>query len=605
MKTVSKGIFEVALSDLREKGNPHIATEECINNQISKNTDNAEVLRTAPDVVAPEHEKGNSNVSLISDILEAGGKLILEKLNNVIDSVVSMDMDFSNDGKKADIDFSAQEHEITLNVEQHVETSLSNPDNHENVDTIGEDKNLGSKTTKAEAVNSENTIYKGAHSEHSTKKSAPEEQEHDSIEADLEENVYGNKGDEDMVNIDDIISDDTPLAEREVESVAKRLRSNKGKAVLTKAETTKTKTVGVGPKKGWSKVKVRSTAGKTRKRKVVSSDESEYDIEKDILNIIPSASRKSAGKKVVETIANVPINKVSFHLPKNAQRWRFIYHRRLEMERELSEEAIKIKYVMELIQKAGLMKIVSNLGECYEKLAKEFLVNVSESFDNPLSKEYQKVYARGECVNFSPSIINWFLGINEEEVAELKVSNNQVCREITTNQVRTCPKRGKTSGKLSVKYAILNRIGATNWVPTTHSSDIATSLGKFIYATGKKTRMNVGKYIFDQTMKHAKIYALKFPIAFSTLLCNIVETSGNVPAVGLMTKQEIVAALKETCVLLDERKAQFELMIHSLEGEYADADVQAENEKDEEAHDAEDKNEDGAEDSDSSSEVAD
>lgn len=86
---------------------------------------------------------------------------------------------------------------------------------------------------------------------------------------------------------------------------------------------------------------------------------------------------------------------------------------------------------------------------------------------------------------------------------------------------------------------------------------------------------------------------------------DIVETSGNVPAVGLMTKQEIVAALKETCVLLDERKAQFELMIHSLEGEYADADVQAENEKDEEAHDAEDKNEDGAEDSDSSSEVAD
>lgn len=373
---------------------------------------------------------------------------------------------------------------------------------------------------------------------------------------------------------------------------------------------------------------MRSTAGKTRKRKVVSSDESEYDVEKDVLNIIPSASRKSAGKKAVETVANVPIDKVSFHLPENAQRSRFIYHRRLEMERELSEVAIKIKSVMELIQKAGLVKTVSNLGECYEKLAKEFLINVSEICDNPLSKEYQKVYVRGECVNFSPSIINWFLGINEEEVAELKVSNNQVCREITANQVRTWPKRGKISStKLNVKYAILNRISATNWVPTTHSSDIATSLGKFIYAIGTKTKMNVGKYIFDQTMKHAKIYALKFPIAFPTLLCSImldqhpgllnfddlpqktespltihhklfgnhcvpdiVETYGNVPVVRLMTKQEIVAALKETCVLLDERKAQFELMIHSLEGEYADADVQVENEKDEEAHDAEDKN---------------
>jgi hypothetical protein len=84
---------------------------------------------------------------------------------------------------------------------------------------------------------------------------------------------------------------------------------------------------------------------------------------------------------------------------------------------------------------------------------------------------------------------------------------------------------------------------------------------------------------------------------------DIVGTSGNVPAAGLMTKQEIVAALKDTCVLLDERKAQFELMIHSLEGENTDADEQAENEKDEEAHDAENENEDGAEDSDSSSEA--
>lgn len=37
-----------------------------------------------------------------------------------------------------------------------------------------------------------------------------------------------------------------------------------------------------------------------------------------------------------------------------------------------------------------------------------------------------------------------------------------------------------------------------------------------------------------------------------------------------MTKQEIIAALKDTCVLMDKRKAQFELMIHSLEGEGVD-----------------------------------
>jgi len=52
-----------------------------------------------------------------------------------------------------------------------------------------------------------------------------------------------------------------------------------------------------------------------------------------------------------------------------------------------------------------------------------------------------------------------------------------VCKEITANQVKVWHKKGKISScKLSVKYAILNKIEDVNWVPTTHSSDIATGL---------------------------------------------------------------------------------------------------------------------------------
>ncbi|MCI81022.1 envelope-like protein, partial [Trifolium medium] len=74
--------------------------------------------------------------------------------------------------------------------------------------------------------------------------------------------------------------------------------------------------------------------------------------------------------------------------------------------------------------------------------------------------------------------INKFLERSEEPQPELEVSDNVVCKEITANQVKVWPKKGKiSSGKLSVKYAILNRIGAANWVPTKHTSDIATGLG--------------------------------------------------------------------------------------------------------------------------------
>jgi len=111
------------------------------------------------------------------------------------------------------------------------------------------------------------------------------------------------------------------------------------------------------------------------------------------------------------------------------------------------------------------------------KLVKEFLVYISYVCDFPLSKKYQKVYVRGECVNFSPNTINKILGVEETKIPELEVTDNQVCKKITANQIKVWPKKIKIfSGNLSVKYAILNRIAAANWFPTTHSSEIATWL---------------------------------------------------------------------------------------------------------------------------------
>jgi len=133
---------------------------------------------------------------------------------------------------------------------------------------------------------------------------------------------------------------------------------------------------------------VKNVASSSRKRKVVSSSDFEYDVEKEVLNIIPSGVNKSAGQKGVQVVEKVPIDKVSFHLPEFTQRWKYIYHRRLVVERELGEEAQKIKAMMKLIKEVGLMKTVCNLGDCYEKLVKEFLVNIPNDCDNPLSREF-------------------------------------------------------------------------------------------------------------------------------------------------------------------------------------------------------------------------
>jgi len=65
-----------------------------------------------------------------------------------------------------------------------------------------------------------------------------------------------------------------------------------------------------------------------------------------------------------------------------------------------------------------------------------------------------------------------------------------------------------------VKYVILNRIAAANWVTTTHSSYIATRLGNIIYDVGSKAKMDFCAYTFEQTFKHTEIDVVKFPIAF-------------------------------------------------------------------------------------------
>ena len=176
-----------------------------------------------------------------------------------------------------------------------------------------------------------------------------------------------------------------------------------------------------------------------------------------------------------------------------------------------------------------------------------------------------------------------------------------------------------------MKYAILHRIGAANWVPTNHTSTVATGLGKFLYVVGTKSTFNFGNYIYDQTVKHAESYAVKLPIAFPTILCgimlsqhpnilnnidsvkkresplslhyklfegthvpDIVSTSGKA-ASGAVSKEDLIAELKDTCKVLEatikantEKKMELERLIKRLsdkgidDGETAEEDEDAE-----------------------------
>jgi hypothetical protein len=99
---------------------------------------------------------------------------------------------------------------------------------------------------------------------------------------------------------------------------------------------------------------------------------------------------------------------------------------------------------MELLEKAELIKTVKDLGDCYEMLVKEFIVNITSACSEG-SEEFRKVRVRGKDVKFSPTTINEYLGRNpiiEGDEAELV---REVTNEITRGQVKEWPKKGLLS----------------------------------------------------------------------------------------------------------------------------------------------------------------
>ncbi|XP_050897297.1 uncharacterized protein LOC127104135 [Lathyrus oleraceus] len=212
----------------------------------------------------------------------------------------------------------------------------------------------------------------------------------------------------------------------------------------------------IGPTRSWSKV-----VTPTRKIKVVSSSESEFDVENDVQDITPI--KRSSNKKPHDARPKAPLDNASLHYVKKAERWKYVIQRRVSLERKFGKDSLKCKEVIELIEADGLMKTVTHFGPCYESLVKEFVVTIPDGCDDLKSTTYGKVYVRRNVVTFSPVVINKFLGRPDEPQVEMEVTDDRVCKEITTKQVRHWTNKEKLhAGKFSVKYVILHRIGTAN-----------------------------------------------------------------------------------------------------------------------------------------------
>ncbi|XP_058752780.1 uncharacterized protein LOC131625958 [Vicia villosa] len=311
-----------------------------------------------------------------------------------------------------------------------------------------------------------------------------------------------------------VVSQSSPEKNAKVKSPVKdSLKKNSTSGGPIKSRVV-AKSVGVGHSKSWSKVVPR----KRKEREIV---ESESNVEVDVHDI-PSR-KKPTTSKLAASIHEVHTDNVSFHYASSASRWKYMLQKRLAVESELAPNALENKEIFKIIQEAGLLKTIYKLPKCYERLVKEFVVNLSEECGNSKSVDFRKVFVRGKCVSFSPLVINNFLERTDLAQPELEVTDNKVCQVITAKQVKSWPLKEKlNASKMSIKYAMLHKIRASNWVPTNKKSTISAVLGRFLYIVGTKTKFDYGTYIFDQTMKHAGSFSVKGPVAFPSLMCGII-----------------------------------------------------------------------------------
>ncbi|XP_057418393.1 uncharacterized protein LOC130712583 [Lotus japonicus] len=228
---------------------------------------------------------------------------------------------------------------------------------------------------------------------------------------------------------DDDDSDEVLLTEAFLESVSAKMK-RKRRAPVSEA-----------PSMPQKKTKPTPTTYKSKQVDVKGKgcENQGREKEEDVPDIVAAEKKKFAGRRIKNVLA-APLDNVFFHFEENVLKWKYVYQRRLAREREVGSDVLECKEVMTLIEKARLMKSVLQVDRCFERLVKEFVVNLSVEVELPKSDEYRKVYVRDKYVKFSPAVINGALGRSDVVVVAEEQSLDVITKELTARKVQKWPK---------------------------------------------------------------------------------------------------------------------------------------------------------------------
>uniref|UniRef100_A0A9I9E5W9 Putative plant transposon protein domain-containing protein n=1 Tax=Cucumis melo TaxID=3656 RepID=A0A9I9E5W9_CUCME len=150
------------------------------------------------------------------------------------------------------------------------------------------------------------------------------------------------------------------------------------------------------------------------------------------------------------------------------------------------------------------------------------LESPKDEFNDPSSADYQTVHIRGFKFMISPVVINGFLGNTVDIDCSSSCPTTEVLATVLSGgTLSTWLVNGIPAAALSIKYAILHKIGIANWSSSSHASSIFAALGTFLYQICNDDKVDTGTFIYNQLLRYVGSFGVKVSIAFPRLFSSL------------------------------------------------------------------------------------
>ncbi|VFQ61560.1 unnamed protein product [Cuscuta campestris] len=227
-----------------------------------------------------------------------------------------------------------------------------------------------------------------------------------------------------------------------------------------------------------------------------------------------------------------------------------VHKKSIIVQRRIDVEDFKLKTnLIPLLEKSKLMKSVTLQGSFVKSVICKFYCNLTESCADPADPMFHKVFLHGKTYKLSPALINTLLDLSPSK-RDTKISEKIMWLDLTNGQRASQSSKAKISSSiLKSSYAILLRVAALHWLPTTHTNTVSKIMARLLYTIKHNIPFDLGQLIFDQIMLFAaekyKVNSIGLP--YPTLLYSLLVSQ------GFSKEEEEEEELEESPLQVDSR----------------------------------------------------